>query len=743
VRIPLDYYRILGVPSEATDEQVSQAYQDRCLQLPRREYGECAIAGRKQLLEQSYSALSDSSKRGAYDRQLSGETAGGEPAPQVTLPPIETGGVIKSASDGERDSIEISEAQLPGALLILQELGDYERAISWGERYLPRFSSPSAQPARSDIALTLALAYLETSLEQWQQGEWEKAAAAASKGLELLQRQQLFPEVQAQLARELYKLRPYRILERVALDSSRSAERQQGLEMLREMLEERQGIDGRTDDRCGLGIDDFLRFVQQLRLYLTAAEQQQLFESEARRPSTTAIYLAAYVLLARGFAEKQPGFILQAQEWLERLGERQDVYLERATCALLLGQTTEANAILEQAPAEEALALIREQSQESPDLIPGLCWYAERWLQTEVLSHFRDLASQQVSLEEYFANESVQAYLDGLLGEIQAAEPARKIDTNWEESAMIAKKRLEDMSIRSGNKREKRHKSALSATAHARIPVLAGAAAGGGTALTVPQPAPPRAESLNLQDYVGELQTAEAALGSALPELSPAVPSPRRRRSKTRTRPQKFQDVQRSTGKRRSKHRWSVDLRRLLPAIALFFGLGSLAVWLLKSQFNPPPLTALQGEQLLIRLNQPPIDLPSLEARLSPPSALSEAEAQAAVEAWLAKKAQAFGKQHQIAALNEILSEPALSIWRKRAETEKNNQSYRQYQHQIQVQSVKSVAPGRAVVEAKVKETTDYYQAGKLSRKQDTSLRVRYTLAYSQDRWLIQNIQVL
>jgi hypothetical protein len=42
VRIPLDYYRILGLPIQATAEQLSQAYRDRALQLPRREYSDAA-----------------------------------------------------------------------------------------------------------------------------------------------------------------------------------------------------------------------------------------------------------------------------------------------------------------------------------------------------------------------------------------------------------------------------------------------------------------------------------------------------------------------------------------------------------------------------------------------------------------------------------------------------------------------------------------------------------------------------
>ncbi|QYO62996.1 PAS domain S-box protein [Leptolyngbya sp. 7M] len=43
MRIPLDYYRILGLPIQATAEQLQQAHRDRIQQLPRREFSEAAI----------------------------------------------------------------------------------------------------------------------------------------------------------------------------------------------------------------------------------------------------------------------------------------------------------------------------------------------------------------------------------------------------------------------------------------------------------------------------------------------------------------------------------------------------------------------------------------------------------------------------------------------------------------------------------------------------------------------------
>jgi hypothetical protein len=151
-----------------------------------------------------------------------------------------------------------------------------------------------------------------------------------------------------------------------------------------------------------------------LRTYLSAAEQQTLFETEARRPSAVATYLAVYALLARGFAQRQPSLIARAKQLLMRLGRRQDVHLEQSVCALLLGQTEEASRALELSQEYEPLAFIREHSQGAPDLLPGLCLYGERWLQQSVFPHFRDLAEQKASLKEYFADEQVQRYLETL-----------------------------------------------------------------------------------------------------------------------------------------------------------------------------------------------------------------------------------------------------------------------------------------------------------------------------------------
>jgi len=98
---------------------------------------------------------------------------------------------------------------------------------------------------RPDIVLTVSLACLELGREQWQQGQYENAAKSLEAGQELLLRESLFPSVRGEMQADLYKLRPYNILELLSLPEEKVAERRKGLQILREMLQERGGIDGR------------------------------------------------------------------------------------------------------------------------------------------------------------------------------------------------------------------------------------------------------------------------------------------------------------------------------------------------------------------------------------------------------------------------------------------------------------------------------------------------------------------
>ncbi|NJP09856.1 MAG: J domain-containing protein [Leptolyngbyaceae cyanobacterium RU_5_1] len=269
MRIPLDYYRILGLPIQATNEQLRQAHRDRTLQLPRREYSDAAIAARKQLLDQAYDILSNLERRESYDANFLAKTyeapgssfASSDDIDELTLTsPSEESSLV----DPHTPIIEVEDNQFIGALLVLQELGEYELVLKLGRTFLiggngslkdGRYGDPSI--AYSDIVLTVALACLELGREQWQQGQYENAAEALETGQQLLLREGLFAGVRGEIQSDLYRLRPYRVLELLASPETNVEDRQSGMELLEEMLQERGGIDGSENDQSGLTIDDF------------------------------------------------------------------------------------------------------------------------------------------------------------------------------------------------------------------------------------------------------------------------------------------------------------------------------------------------------------------------------------------------------------------------------------------------------------------------------------------------------
>ncbi|TVP61083.1 MAG: DUF4101 domain-containing protein [Nodularia sp. (in: Bacteria)] len=756
MRIPLDYYRILGLPLAASDEQLRQSYSDRIVQLPRREYSQAAISSRKQLIEEAYVVLSNPKERHSYDQLYLAHAYGPDGNGNTTVAVGNHAESNKTDPDIQSLSVDISQEELVGALLILQELGEYELVLKLGHNYLTNQSGiASAREAKNlaseeflenseypDIVLTVALACLELGREHWQQGHYENAAISLETGQELLAREGLFASVQAEMQADLYKLRPYRILELLALPEEKVAQRRQGLAFLREILSDRGGIDGTGNDLSGLNIDDFLRFIQQLRNYLTVGEQHKLFEAESKRPSAVATYLAVYALLARGFTQRQPALIRQAKQMLMRLGKRQDVHLEQSLCALLLGQTEEATRVLELSQEYEALALIREKSLDSPDLLPGLCLYAEQWLQHEVFLHFRDLAQQEASLKDYFANQQVQAYLEALPNDAETtqewavinrqsfSQPPRQSYHSTAASSEFAQSRTPEPDL-SATPDHKRHENVhFSPTNENRPPER--------TSQDAHSPAD-----------AAQFYHPERTTRANQSHLNGAAKSPPTRQVKKRRRRKPRQAINQGYPQQQQAFAASLEGRTRL-VWTLFASLaGILVFWLLvsttfgwvKTLLFPSPV--LQGEQLSVQLNEPPIEIPEETSELQPvEDSLTDATAQEVIQTWLSTKAEALGPKYNVDGLPDILTGATLTQWRQLAQQERSQNRHRTYNHTVNVDYFDQKS-NQAVVVATVREVTEFYHQGQIRNFADETLRVRYSLIRQGDVWRIQNMSVI
>ena len=742
----------------ANEEQLRQAYSDRIVQLPRREYSTTSISSRKKLIEEAYMVLLNTDERKAYDQLYLAHVY----TPSKTADTGSQENLVDTNSkdqDAQSLSIEITPERFIGSLLILQELGEYELVLKLGRPYLVNKPSPISlktghrttqaetpeNPDLPDIILTVSLACLELGREEWQQGHYENAAISLETGEELLAREGLFPSVRAEMTADLYKLRPYRILELLALPQTQIPKRRQGLELLQSILEDRGGIDGTGNDQSGLNIDDFLRFIQQIRHYLTVSEQHKLFELESKRPSAVATYLAVYSLIARGFAQRQPALIRQAKQLLMQLGKRQDVHLEQSLCALLMGQTEEATRVLELSQEYEALAFIREKSQDSPDLLPGLCLYSEQWLQQEVFPHFRDLAKQQASLKEYFADRQVQAYLESLPNDAQ-------ITNEW---AVINHQSFPQPDIH----HYRHHNNNTTQTRQHHQPVNPELPE------THPRPQPessqgsiPRWNHPSTDGNEGN-QISQIPLTAANPNrrthpvndhpttvTNQQSPKRRRRKPTANTLPQRFIQSQ-------ANFLSSLDPKTRLVWL-VFFSLGGVLIFsllvsttfgLVKNIFFPSP--SLKGEQLAIQLNQPPINIPdpNSEPEATNNEELTKETAKEVIETWLSAKTSALGQNHDIDGLKEILTGAVLSQWQSVAQQEQEDQRHRQYKHNVEIVTVSNKGTDKdyVSVDAQVQEVTKFYQNSQQQKSSSENLRVRYDLVRKEGKWLIQKMSVI
>lgn len=765
MRIPLDYYRILGLPIQAPAEQLKQAHGDRTHQMPRREYSENAIEARRALLDEAYAVLTDPDRRSAYDQRFFATTA-----PDQELSPLDSGSG-RSETPDPTPHIDIADEHLVGALLILQELGEYELVLKVGRPYLSsgrlgngssslkngQFGDPNI--ALTDTVLTIALACLDLGREHWQQGQHETAAEALETGEELLVREGLFVGIRGEIQSDLLRLRPYRVLELLALpDQQYPIDRKKGLKLLQEMLAERDGIDGAGDDQSGLSIDDFLRFVQQLRGYLTAEEQQILFEEEARRPSAVATYLAIYALIARGFADHQPALIRRAKHLLAKLSARQDVHLEQSVCALLLGQTEEANRLLELSQEYEPIAFIREHSQGSPDWLPGLCLYAERWLGSEVFPHFRDLSQRHAALKDYFADEQVQMYLEELPADI--LEPAQRPSIGvadrdedvWNDTPAVypsgssldyasrsSRSALEQISV--GRTHEALQFQDSDSSSETTVPESKGkdrsqsAPKNRGNTKSTKRSGSSKLDGAPVVGAIaaGTIATIDAgATHNAAHNTAtePNVKAPRPSQSDDRPRRIKGAPLRRTTKWRYPL--WFPWALGCLGVMAMGLGFGRLSKEY--ANRNPQPVPASIVSTV-------PTEIPSQPMVIQ--GDLTNATAKQVLELWFTVKKAAMGSGYASKQLELALMEPKLSEWQRISSQAQRDGEYVEYEHAVDIKkvAVSATNPNEALVTANIRELRKYYEGNTIKNQQTDDLTLQYTLLRQNNQWKISTWQ--
>jgi ARC6-like, IMS domain/DnaJ domain len=835
VRIPLNYYQILGIPERNLSEQLEQAYHDRLQQLPRQEYSDAAIESRKQLIGVAYQVLSNPDRRAEYittQLPLIAETE------TETIPTAEPPALSPLY---HRPELEIAPEHFLGGLLILFEQGEYEEINSICMPYLgnngrssnsgslhphmPIALTPSGNlhqelnsninpailaklkhtangahiiPLKPDIVLAMVSSFYELGEREWGDRCYEEAVIHYETAKKILVQEDLFPQIQGQIDLRLDRLRPYRISSLVSLPLDRHEQRGQGIQFLEELLESACTNEVKCQERFGLNSERTIPFIHETLPHLTAAEQRNLFSQVARDShqlganalnvmQLACTYLHVHALIVQGFAYRNPQLIYTAQQILQyRLSQRIDVTIEQAICALLLGQTEEANQILTTAPESAALVVIRQQSQGFPDLLRGLCWYIESWLKDEAFPCFRDLVAKDPTLDAYFADRDVRDFASrvpthdpNISGWAASSPQLIAVPISGDLSGSVQNYRSESpqqesssptLSSRLGDG----NSSSLSTSWQSRSDRLGSGPIAPAVRVEQNPPPPPEPIPTEVQsepnNKVIQLEH-ERQRRRSMPTARMIDGQFEQTQLQERPQPQPVAISETSSqlvpaakvGKLAKSDRGSgtiVRPRRTrrkpnIPRI-LLVGTGGVtciwgAMWLATTIRDVVTVKPVINPVTTSTSRTAPVAPAQLGTQPQPQPAaglLSKDLAQQTVKTWLTAKTNSLNKGYQITQLKNILAEPALSNALKRANSARLNGVHWRYEHRnIGISSIAQTSPTAnvATIQAQVEEVSQYYQGDvlKTDKSYSKQLLVEYSLIRQKDRWYIKDMDVV
>ena len=385
VDLPIDHFRLLGVGPASDAQTVLRTLQQRLDRLPDEGFTADTLQARAELLRSSADLLSDGPRRAAYEADLT---------------------ALAGAGAHVVPALEIPGSKEVGGLLLLLEADQPSEAFEIACRSLQPPQAPALGSSReADLTLLAGLACLGACTEFEQQRRYERAAQILQQGLQLLQRMGQRPDLRERMTRELERLTPYRVLDLLNRDLANSAERQEGLQLLEQLVERRGGLEGNDDPT--FPPEEFRVFFKQIRALLTVQEQVDLFRRWGDAGSATADFLASTALTASGFAQRKPERIAAARERL-LASQRSGIEPLLANLSLLLGEVDTARASFEAGASRELRAWAERQSD---DPLAQLCAYCRDWLSRDVLPGYRDLEAD-ADLDAYFSDRDVMAYVE-------------------------------------------------------------------------------------------------------------------------------------------------------------------------------------------------------------------------------------------------------------------------------------------------------------------------------------------
>ncbi|KAJ1398020.1 hypothetical protein SESBI_31358 [Sesbania bispinosa] len=706
VSIPLDLYRVLGAETHFLGDGIRRAYEAKFSKPPQYAFSNEALISRRQILQAACETLADPVSRREYNQGLVDD----EDATILTQVPFD---------------------KVPGALCALQEAGETELVLQIGEGLL-RERLPKT--FKQDVVLAMALAYVDISRDAMALSPPDFIAACEmlERALKLLHEEgasSLAPDLQAQIDETLEEITPRCVLELLALPlgDEHRGRREEGLHGVRNILWA-VGGGGAAAIAGGFTREDFMN---EAFLRMTASEQVELFVATPSNIPAESFeaYGVALALVAQAFVGKKPHLIQDADNLFQQLQQTKttirnassvytpkekrevDFALERGLCALLVGELDQCRSWLgldsESSPYRNPsiIDFIMENAKGDEDSdLPGLCKLLETWLMEVVFPRFRDTKDITFRLGDYYDDPTVLRYLERLEGvghsPLAAAAAIAKIGAeatavigHVQASAINALKKV--FPVGSGDqivKNQENGEKDYSALSESENPLILA----------------DQDTSVNVE-VSGNKSTTEIDDGKFITD--------------------EIKDA-------------SVKIMCAGAVIGLvtLVGLKFLPV-----RNGSPILRKVAGSAMASdTINLGPLgdeelgeQLPKMDARV----------AEALVRKWQNIKSQAFGPDHCLGRLQEVLDGEMLKIWTDRAaEIAERGWSYDYTLEDLNIDSVTISQNGRrAVVETTLKESAHLTAVGHAQHDASNSrtYTTRYEMSFSGSGWKIVEGAVL
>ena len=387
MELPLDHFRLIGVSPSATSEEILRAFQLRLDKTPDEGFTFEVLTHRSELLRFTADLLTDPESRRAYENLLLNGASG----------------------------LELSSSREVAGLILLWESGSPKEAFKIARKALQPPQTPALGSSReADLTLLAALTARDSAIQEQQRRSYSNAADFLQEGIQLLQRMGKLEEMRKDLEEDLVSLLPYRILDLLSRDLNDMESHKKGLSMLENLIIKRGGLEGNNKSEYAnyLNQQEFERFFQQIKPYLTVQEQVDLFLELQKRGSLEAGFLAFLSLTAIGFSRRKPEKLFEARRILKRLNLSGLDSMPLIGCLdLLLADVDQASARFFSSSDENLRDWLDNYSGNK---LEAICIFCKNWLENDVLVGYRDIELKEVDLDTWFEDREIQEFIETL-----------------------------------------------------------------------------------------------------------------------------------------------------------------------------------------------------------------------------------------------------------------------------------------------------------------------------------------